>query len=150
MKISDSTAISMPARNLISIVVAVSVGVWAFFGIQERLNRLETAEEIMKKAIEHEVRRLQDGIDIIRTNEVALNTDFRIRWPRGEMGALPADQQQDLLIEFLSSQVESIQEQMEGMMSNTVNIKRAQEDIEKMLADIETLKNRMREANGGH
>jgi len=66
MKISDSTAISMPARNLISIVVAVSVGVWAFFGIQERLNRLETAEEIMKKAIEHEVRRLQDGIDIIR------------------------------------------------------------------------------------
>jgi prefoldin subunit 5 len=63
---------------------------------------------------------------------------------------LPADMQQDLLIEFLSSQVESIQEQMEGMMSNTVNIKRAQEDIEKMLVDIESLKNEMRKANGGH
>ena len=87
--------------------MAVSVGVWAFFGIQERLNRLETAEEIMKKAIEHEVSRLQDGIDIIRTNEVALNTDFRIRWPRGEMGSLPADSEQFMMIEHLSSELEA-------------------------------------------
>ena len=150
MKLSDSTSISMPARNLISIVVAVSVGVWAFFGIQERLNQLETSREIMQKDLESEVNRLQHSIETMKTNEVAQNTEFRIKWPRGEMGALPADQQQDLLIEFLSSQVENIQEEMEGMMSNTVNIKRAQEDIEKMLADIETLKNRVREANGGN
>jgi prefoldin subunit 5 len=150
MKVSDNTAISMPMRNLISIVVAVSVGVWAFFGIQERLNQLETSREIMQKDLESEVNRLQNAIEIIKVNEVAQNTEFRIKWPRGETYALPADQQQDLLIEFVSSQVENIQDEMESMMSNTVNIKRAQEDINKMLEDIETLKNRVREVNGGH
>ena len=150
MKVSDSTAISMPVRNLLSIVSAVAIGVYAFFGIQERLNQLETSREIMQKELESEVNRLQHSIETMKTNEVAQNTEFRIKWPRGEMGALPADQQQDLLIEFVSSQIENIQDEMEGMMSNTVNIKRAQEDIEKMLEDIETLKNRVREANGGH
>ena len=150
MKVSDSTAISMPVRNLLSIVSAVAIGVYAFFGIQERLNQLETSREIMKKELESEVNRLQHSIETMKTNEVAQNTEFRIKWPRGEMGALPADQQQDLLIEFVSSQIENIQDEMEGMMSNTVNIKRAQEDIEKMLADIEDLKNKIREANGGN
>ena len=150
MKVSDSTAISMPVRNLLSIVSAVAIGVYAFFGIQERLNQLETSREIMQKELESEVNRLQHSIETMKTNEVAQNTEFRIKWPRGEMGALPADQQQDLLIEFVSSQIENIQDEMEGMMSNTVNIKRAQEDIEKMLADIEDLKNKIREANGGN
>ena len=150
MKVSDSTAISMPVRNLLSIVSAVAIGVYAFFGIQERLNQLETSREIMQKELESEVNRLQHSIETMKTNEVAQNTEFRIKWPRGEMGALPADQQQDLLIEFVSSQIENIQDEMEGMMSNTVNIKRAQEDIEKMLADIEDLKNKLREANGGN
>ena len=150
MKVSDSTAISMPVRNLLSIVSAVAIGVYAFFGIQERLNQLETSREIMQKELESEVNRLQHSIETMKTNEVAQNTEFRIKWPRGEMGALPADQQQDLLIEFVSSQIENIHDEMEGMMSNTVNIKRAQEDIEKMLADIEDLKNKIREANGGN
>ena len=150
MKVSDSTAISMPVRNLLSIVSAVAIGVYAFFGIQERLNQLETSREIMQKELESEVNRLQHSIETMKTNEVAQNTEFRIKGPRGEMGALPADQQQDLLIEFVSSQIENIQDEMEGMMSNTVNIKRAQEDIEKMLADIEDLKNKIREANGGN
>ena len=81
--------------------------------------------------------------------DVEKNTEFRIKWPRGEMGSLPADAQQDMLIEFISAQLESIVEEMESMMSNTVNIKRAQQDIEKMIADIEKLEDKVR-ANGSH
>ena len=129
--VSDKTAISMPMRNLLSILAAVAIGVYAFFGIQERLNNVETRNILMEA-------------DLIK------NTEFRIGWPRGEMGALPADAQQDLLIEFLSSQIESMMEDMESMMSNSVNIKRAQQDIEKMIQDIEKLKDKVREANGSH
>ena len=120
----------MPARNLISIVAAVCIGVWAFFGIQERLNRLETRVTLSEA-------------------DLTKNTEFRIRWPRGEMGSLPADAQQDLLIEFLSSQIESMQSDMESMMSNSVNIKRAQQDIERLLNDVEKLKDKLRETNNG-
>ena len=129
MKLSDSTSISMPARNLISIVAAVCIGVWAFFGIQERLNRLETRVTLSEA-------------------DLTKNTEFRIKWPRGELGSLPADAQQDLLLEFMASQGESMQEEMESMMSNTVNIKRAQQDIERLLNDTEKLKDKLREANG--
>ena len=108
--VSDKTAISMPMRNLLSILAAVGIGVYAFFGIQERLNNVETRNTLMEA-------------DLVK------NTEFRIKWPRGELGALPADAQQDLLLEFMSSQVEGMQEKMESMMSNTVNIKRAQHDI---------------------
>ena len=131
MDVSDKTAISMPMRNLLSILTAVGVGVWAYFGIQERLNNVETRNTLMEA-------------------DITKNTEFRIRWPRGEMGALPADAQQDLLIEFLSSQLESMMEDMESMMSNTVNIKRAQHDIERLLDDVEKLKDKLRESNGGH
>ena len=86
--VSDKTAISMPMRNLISILAAVGIGVYAFFGIQERLNNVETRNTLMEA-------------------DLTKNTEFRIKWPRGELGALPADAQQDLLIEFLSSQIES-------------------------------------------
>ena len=82
--------------------------------------------------------------------DLTKNTEFRIGWPRGEMGALPADAQQDLLIEFLSSQLESMMEDMESMMSNSVNIKRAQHDIERLLNDVEKLKDKLRETNGSH
>ena len=82
--------------------------------------------------------------------DLVKNTEFRIGWPRGEMGALPADAQQDLLIEFMSSQVEGMQEKMESMMSNTVNIKRAQHDIERLLNDVEKLKDKLRDSNGSN
>ena len=130
LDLSDKTAISMPMRNLLAILSATAVGVWAFFGVQERLNTLETRVTLSES-------------DLIK------NTEFRIGWPRGEMGALPADAQQDLLIEFLSSQLESMMEDMESMMSNTVNIKRAQHDIERLLDDVEKLKDKLRESNGG-
>ena len=132
MKLSDSTSISMPARNLISIVAAVCIGVWAFFGIQERLNRLETRVTLSEA-------------------DLTKNTEFRIKWPRGELGSLPADAQQDLLIEFMAQQLEGMQKDMESMMSNTVNIKRAQQDIEKLITDVEKLKDKVREnKNGGN
>ena len=129
--VSDKTAISMPMSNLLSILAAVGIGVYAFFGIQERLNNVETRNTLMEA-------------DLVK------NTEFRIKWPRGELGSLPADAQQDLLIEFMSSQVEGMQEKMESMMSNTVNIKRAQHDIERLLDDVEKLKDKLRESNGGH
>ena len=131
MDVSDKTAISMSMRNLLSILAAVGIGVYAFFGIQEKLNNVQTLQTLMEA-------------DLVK------NTEFRIGWPRGEMGALPADAQQDLLIEFMSSQVEGMQEKMESMMSNTVNIKRAQHDIERLLNDVEKLKDKLRESNGSN
>ena len=129
--VSDKTAISMPMRNLLAILSATAVGVWAFFGIQERLNTLETRVTLSE-------------------SDLTKNTEFRIKWPRGELGSLPADSQQDLLIEFLSSQLEAMMEDMESMMSNTVNIKRAQHDIERLLDDVEKLKDKLRDSNGSH
>jgi len=131
MDVSDKTAISMPMRNLISILAAVAIGVYAFFGIQERLNNVETRSTLMEA-------------------DLTKNTEFRIKWPRGELGSLPADSQQDLLIEFLSSQLEAMMEDMESMMSNTVNIKRAQHDIERLLDDVEKLKDKLRDSNGSN
>ena len=130
MKVSDNTAISMPMRNLLSILGAVAIGVWSYFGIIERLNNIETNGKLM-------------------ISDVDKNTEFRIKWPRGEMGSLPADAQQDMLIEFMATQIEAMQEEMEGMMSNTVNIKRAQQDIEKLILDTEKLEDKVR-ANGSH
>ena len=131
MDVSDRTAISMPMRNLLSILAATAIGVYAFFGIQERLNTLETRVTLSEA-------------------DLTKNTEFRIKWPRGELGALPAAAQQALLIEFLSSQLESMMEDMESMMSNTVNIKRAQQDIERLLGDVEKLKDKLRESNGSN
>ena len=129
--VSDRTSVSMPMRNLLSILAAVGIGVYAFFGIQERLNNVETRNTLMEA-------------DLVK------NTEFRILWPRGEMGSLPSDAQQDLLIEFLSSQLESVQEDMQSMMSNTVNIKRSQHDIERLLDDVEKLKDKLRDSNGNN
>ena len=126
LKVSSDSAVSMPMRNLISIIGAVGIGVWAYFGVIERLNNIETQGKLMIVDVEK-------------------NTEFRIGWPRGEMGTLPADAQQDMLIEFMATQLESMATEMESMMSNTVNIKRAQQDIEKMIADIEKLKDKVRQ-----
>ena len=130
MDLSDKTAISMPMRNLISILAAVGIGVYAFFGIQERLNNVETRSTLMEA-------------------DLTKNTEFRIKWPRGEMGQLPADNEQYMLLEFLSSQTESIQEEMESMMSNTVNINFLKKQVEKLQEDVEKLKDKVRN-NGGH
>jgi len=130
MKVSEQTNVQMPLKTVVSLVTLVAVGTWAYFGVIERLNNIETQGKLM-------------------LSDVEKNTEFRIKWPRGEMGSLPSDSQQDLLIEFISSQLEHMQTEMEGMMSNSVNIKRAQTDIEKMLVDIEKLKDKVRQ-NGSN
>ena len=136
IRLSDSSAISMPVRNLLSIVAAVSVGVWAFFGVQERLNKLETFEQLIRKDLE-------TGLKELKT-ELGKNSEFRIKWPRGELGQASADQEQYLLIEHLSGQVEKIQTRIEEGMSNGVNIKRLQEDVKTLRTDVETLKDKQR------
>ena len=148
MKISDNTSVAMPMRNLIPIIGAVGVGVWAYFGVIERLNQLETSKEIMLKDIESQVERIDNDITGLVDGDIAQNNEFRIKWPRGDLGSPPADSEQYMLIEFLSGQVEAIQTQLESMMNNKVNITRLQTDMDKALADIEKLKDKIRESNG--
>ena len=132
LDISDNTAISMPMRNLLSIVAAVAVGVWAYFGVLERITMLETKSTLAEKDLNQAIETI--GADLEK------NTEFRIKWPRGEMGSLPADSEQYMLIEHIAGQVESIQNQMENMMNNGVNIKRLQEDVKILRDDVEKLK----------
>ena len=130
LDVSDKTAISMPMRNLLAILSATAVGVWAFFGVQERLNTLETRNTLMEA-------------DLIE------NTAFRIGWPRGEMGSLPADSEQFMLLEYQDGMIIKLQKQVEAMMHNAVNIKRLQEDVKEARENIEKLKDKLREANNG-
>ena len=93
-KISDDTNVALPIRNIISIIAGVAVATWAYFGIIERLNNVETNQKLM-------------------LNDVVENTDFRIKWPRGEMGSLPADAEQFMLIEHLAGQLEKLSTEIE-------------------------------------
>ena len=141
MRVSSETAVSMPMKNLIAIIGAVAVGVWAYFGVIERLNMLETNTTLLEKDLNQASERL--------TGDIEKNNEFRIKWPRGDLGSPPADSEQFMLIEFLSGQVESIQKQLEGMMNNKVNIERLQTDMEKSLEDIEKLKDKIRDQKNG-
>ena len=142
LDISDNTAISMPVRNMLAIIGAVAVGVWAYFGVLERITMLETKSQLAEKDMNAHVERLE--------NDLTKNTEFRIKWPRGEMGALPADGEQFMLIEDLYKSVEKIEKNLEQNMTNKVNIERLQKDVEKMLDDIEKLKDADREIKNGH
>ena len=131
LNISDTTAISMPMRNLLSILAAVGVGVWAYFGVIERINKLETDNTLIQKDLDQAV-------------------EFSIKWPRGELGSLPADSEQFLLIESLLGDVEYIQLEIKESRHNAVNIDRLQKDVDKILAVIEVLKDKVRSnKNGG-
>ena len=132
LDISDQTAISMPMKNLMSIVAAVAVGVWAYFGVLERITMLETKSTLAEKDLNQAVESI--GSDLEK------NTEFRIKWPRGEMGSLPADSEQYMLIEDLYGSVEKIEKKIENMMDNKINIQFLQKQVEKMLSDIEKLK----------
>ena len=147
MKISDSTSISMPMRNLLSIVAAVAVGVWAYFGVIERLNKLETQAVLIEKDMTAEDERLH--------NEVTKNTDFRIRYPRGELGQSSQDIEQFMLIEDLYKSVDRMQKHLDDMANNRVNIEFLKEQMEKAVNNIEKLKDADREivyknGNGDH
>jgi succinate dehydrogenase/fumarate reductase flavoprotein subunit len=142
LEISSESAVSMPMKNLIAIIGAVAIGVWAYFGVIERLNKLETNTTLLEKDLTQSEEAL--GADIEKNNE------FRIKWPRGDLGSPPADSEQFMLIEFLSGQVESIQKDLQNMMNNAVNIERLQKDMEKVLADVEKLKDKIRSVKNGH
>lgn len=94
-KISDNTEVALPLRNLISMIAGASLATWAYFGIVERLNKIETNMTMMTADVEH-------------------NSEFRIKWPRGEMGSLPADSEQFMLIESLAKELENLTSKIEG------------------------------------
>ncbi len=128
MKVSDNTNIQLPLRNLISIIAGVAVAVWAYFGLHESLSKTQTKLELMSKDLEE-------------------NTEFRIKWPRGEMGSLPADSEQYLLIENNLVELEKITARVDAMMNNKVNIDRLIKDVDKVTEQLEILKDKVR-ANG--
>ena len=132
LDISDQTAISMPMKNLIAIISAVAVGVWAYFGVLERITMLETKAQLSEK----DLNQLNETLSA----DIEKNNEFRIKWPRGELGSPPADSEQFMLIEHIAGQLEQIQESMEDMMNNGVNIKRLQEDVKILRDDVEKLK----------
>ena len=132
MKLNESTNVAMPIRKLISIIAAVAVGVWAFFGIQEKLNKHSTQLEIMEK-------------------DLVLNSEFRIGWPRGLLGSLPADSEQFMLIEELYKQTDKMETRLDSMMHNEVYIEALTKAVEKLMSDVEKLKDKQREfANGNN
>ena len=132
LDISDATAISMPMKNLLAIISAVAVGVWAYFGVLERITMLETKAQLAEKDL--------DQVTETLSADIEKNNEFRIKWPRGELGSPPADSEQFMLIEHIAGQLETMSERMEDMMNNGVNIKRLQEDVKILREDVEKLK----------
>jgi len=135
LNISDNTAISMPMRNLISIIGAVAVGVWAYFGLTETLNKHSTTLELMEK-------------------DLSENTEFRIKYPRGELGQSQNDLEQFMLIEDLYKSVETMQKHLDSMANNKINIEFLNKQMDKVIKDIEKLKDADRDikytnGNGG-
>ena len=137
LDISDATAVSMPMKNLLAIIAAVCVGVWAYFGVLERLTSLETKAQLAEKDLEQSVEMLLQDLE--------KNTEFRIKWPRGEMGSLPADSEQFMLIEDLYKSVEKIEKHLEDMKNNRINMEFLQKQMSKANEDIEKLKDADRE-----
>ena len=130
MKVSDNTPVSMPMRNLLSIIAAVGIGVWFAFGVIERLNNIETQQTLIENDLEKAV-------------------EFSIKWPRGELGSLPADSEQFMLIEHMAGQIEKIQIAIEEGMHNKVNIEFLKTQVEKLQEDVEKLKDKIRK-NGNY
>ena len=126
LKISEEASVQMPMKTVASLITLVAIGTWAYFGIIETQNRISTQLEIMNKDLEH-------------------NTEFRIKWPRGMLGALPADQEQFMMIEDLYKSVDRLQKAIEDGMHNKVNIDFLSKQMEKVLVDIEALKDSNRE-----
>jgi ribosome-associated translation inhibitor RaiA len=129
-KISDEARVQMPMKTVASLIALVAIGTWAFFGIQEKLNQHSTQIEIMDK-------------------DLVMNTEFRIKWPRGLLGSLPADSEQFMLIEELYKQIDKLQIRVDSMLHNEVGIKALDKAVDKLQKDVEKLKDKQRQfANG--
>ena len=126
--VSDKTAISMPMRNLIGIISAVAVGVYAFFGIQETLNKHSTTLELMEKDLNQK-------------------TEFRIKYPRGELGQSSGEAELFMLVEHMSGLIENMDAELKGMRNNKVNIDFLKEQVKKLNEDVEKI---IRNGTGEH
>ena len=133
LKISDEAKVQMPMKTVASLICMVAIGTWAYFGIIETQNKIQTTVELMSK-------------DLVE------NTDFRIKWPRGQLGSLPADSEQFMMIEDLYKTTDKLNAHIESMALNKVNIEFLTKQMDKVLQDIEKLKDASREmkyTNGG-
>ena len=130
LKISEEAKVQMPMKTVASLIALVAIGTWAFFGIQEKLNTHATQLQIMEKDLE-------------------MNSEFRIKWPRGLLGSLPADSEQFMLIEELYKQTDKQQERIDGMLHNEVNISALEKAVDKLQSDVEKLKDKQREFGNG-
>ena len=126
LKLGEDQAVQMPMKTVISLIVIVALGTMGYFQIVERLNIADTKIKIMEKDLEE-------------------NTEFRIKWPRGEMGSLPADAEQFMMLEDLYKSVDKMNKQIDSMMNNRINIEFLKGQMTKVLADIEKLKDKNRE-----
>jgi len=126
LKIGEEQAVQMPMKTVISLIVIVALGTMGYFQIVERLNIADTKIKIMEKDLEE-------------------NTEFRIKWPRGEMGSLPADSEQYMMLEDLYKTTDKINKHIESMMNNRINIEFLQGQMTKVLEDIEELKDKNRD-----
>ena len=134
LKISEEAAVQMPMKTVASLIAMVAIGTWAYFGIIETQNRISTTLELMEKDLKE-------------------NTEFRIKWPRGQLGSLPADSEQFMMLEDLYKTTDRINKQIENMMHNKVNIEFLSKQMNKVLSDIEKLKDKQRtfsNGNGAH
>ena len=135
LKISDEARVQMPMKTVASLIAMVAIGTWAYFGIIETQNKLQTQVELM-------------------TKDLTENTEFRIKWPRGQLGSLPADSEQFMMIEDLYKSTDKLNKHIESMALNKVNIEFLRKQMDKVLVDIEKLKDQNREihykTNGGH
>ena len=126
LHIGEEAAVQMPMKTVVSLIIIVALGTMGYFQIVERLNIADTRLQLMEK-------------------DLTENTDFRIKWPRGQLGSLPADSEQYMLIEDLYKQVEKLQQNIEMNMSNKLKIEFMEGQISKLLADVEELKDKNRE-----
>ena len=126
LNISEEAAVQMPMKTVASLIALVAIGTWAYFGLHETLNRHSTQIELMQK-------------DLVE------NTEFRIKWPRGQLGSLPADSEQFMMIEDLYKTTDKLNSHIESMALNKVNIEFLRKQMDKVLVDIEKLKDANRE-----
>ena len=126
LNISEEARVQMPMKTVASLIVIVAMGVWGYFGIVEKLNQHSTRLELMEK-------------------DLTENTDFRIKWPRGQLGSLPADSEQFMMIEDLYKTTDKLNTHIENMALNKVNIEFLRKQMDKVLVDIEKLKDQNRE-----
>jgi hypothetical protein len=131
LNISEEAAVQMPMKTVASLIAMVAIGTWAYFGLHETLNQHSTKIELMQK-------------------DLSENTEFRIKWPRGQLGALPADSEQFMMIEDLYKTTDKLNKHIENMALNKVNIEFLRGQMDKVLVDIERLKDANREMKYTH